>query len=72
MWSYTLSYVLMFCYFFYFQEAQDYGGPRKEFLRLILSEIYTKYFEKGIKEHLSEDYFEVGIVFGKLSFTYYI
>ncbi|PFX14012.1 hypothetical protein AWC38_SpisGene21869 [Stylophora pistillata] len=46
---------------FYGEEAQDLGGPRKEFFRLLLSEIYTTYFEKGLKDHLAEDYLTVGL-----------
>lgn len=34
---------------FYGEEADDVGGPRKEFFRLVLSEIYTKYFEQKQK-----------------------
>jgi hypothetical protein len=39
-------------YFLFFQIASDYGGPRKEFFRLILIEIKEKYFDKGIKTEL--------------------
>jgi len=47
------------------QAALDYGGPRKEFFRLALSEIKKKYFDQGIREHLFEDYFMVGLIMGK-------
>lgn len=47
------------------QSAEDYGGPRKEFFRLALLEIKKKYFDQGIREHLCEDYFMVGLIMGK-------
>lgn len=47
---------------FYGENAQDAGGPRKEFFRLCLQEIKQKYFDNGIKEHLSEDYKVVGLI----------
>ena len=47
---------------FYGENAQDAGGPRREFFRLCLQEIKQKYFDNGLKEHLSEDYKTVGIV----------
>ena len=46
-----------------FQTAEDFGGPRKDFFRLILSEIKEKYFDVGLRELLSEDYRIVGIIF---------
>ena len=45
---------------FYGEQAVDSGGPRKEWIRLCNREISTKYFEHGLKEHLSEDYYFVG------------
>jgi hypothetical protein len=47
---------------FYGENAQDAGGPRKEFFRLCLQEIKQKYFDNSIKEHLSEDYKVVGLI----------
>ena len=32
---------------------------------MALSEIKKKYFDQGIREHLSEDYFMVGLIMGK-------
>ena len=32
---------------------------------MALSEIKKKYFDQGIREHLSEDYFMVGLIIGK-------
>ena len=32
---------------------------------MALSEIKKEYFDQGIREHLSEDYFMVGLIIGK-------
>ena len=45
---------------FYGENAQDAGGPRREFFRLCLQEIKKAYFGNGRKEHLSEDYRIIG------------
>ncbi|XP_070550065.1 uncharacterized protein [Ptychodera flava] len=50
---------------FYDEKAADYGGPRKEFFRLALLKIKEKYFDAGLKMHLSEDYYLVGVIMGK-------
>ena len=47
---------------FYGGNAQDAGGPRREFFRLCLQKIKQKHFDNGLKEHLSEDYKTVGII----------
>ncbi|XP_066913552.1 uncharacterized protein [Clytia hemisphaerica] len=44
--------------------AEDEGGPRKEWLRLCCAEIKSVYFDKGIKEHMADDYYKVGIIIG--------
>jgi hypothetical protein len=46
------------------QAAQDFGGPRKEFFRLILKEIKEIYFDKELREHLQEKYTTIGIILG--------
>jgi hypothetical protein len=46
------------------QQAQDYGGPRKEFFRLILQEVKEKYFNNGLRDLLAEEYVTVGIIMG--------
>lgn len=46
------------------QTAVDYGGPRKEFFRLIMQEIKEKYFDHGFRELLHEDYEVIGKIFG--------
>ncbi|XP_052242055.1 uncharacterized protein LOC127852211 [Dreissena polymorpha] len=48
---------------FYTEAAEDYGGPRKEFFRIILRAIKEKYFDSGLRELLQDDYRMVGIVF---------
>ena len=45
---------------FYGEQAQDSGGPRKEWIRLCNQQTKTKYFDHGLKEHLAEDYYFVG------------
>lgn len=45
--------------------AEDFGGPRKEFFSAILREIYEFYFKNGLKEHMSNDYFIVGVIMSK-------
>ena len=54
-----------------FQAALDYGGPRKEFFRLILIAIKEKYFDNGLRDLLANDYIKVGIVFGKFLISLY-
>ena len=44
---------------FYGEMAQDSGGSRREWIRLCNQHIKRRYFENGLKEHLSEDYFFV-------------
>lgn len=47
------------------QVAEDYGGPRKEFFRLVLKEIKDIFFDKGLRTLLSEKYIPIGVVMGK-------
>ncbi len=47
---------------FYGENAQDAGGPRREFFRLCLQEIKKTYFDNGLKDHLSEDYQIIGLI----------
>ena len=44
--------------------AQDCGGPRKEFFRLILTEIKEKLSDNGLIEDFAEDYYTSGVVMG--------
>lgn len=44
--------------------AQDFGGPRKEFFRLILTEIKEKLSDNGLIEDFAEDYYTSGVVMG--------
>ena len=46
------------------EKARDLGGPRKEWIRLMNLAIKEKYFDRGLREHLSDDYFYVGIMMG--------
>lgn len=49
---------------FYGEQAVDTGGPRKEWIRLCNQNIKDTYFDNGLKEHLSEDYYYVGQMVG--------
>ena len=44
--------------------AHDLGGPCKKWIRLMNMAIKDKYFEKGLREHLADDYCHVGIMMG--------
>ena len=47
---------------FYGELASDLGGPRKEFFMLCLREIQSKYFDKGLRDYMSEDYEVIGLI----------
>jgi len=47
---------------FYGEGTVDAGGLRREFFRLCLQQIKNDYFDNGLKEHLSDDYYFAGIV----------
>ena len=51
--------------------AEDYGGPRKEFFRLVLAQIKETFFDRGLREMLREKYVAVGIVLGNFEKKYY-
>ena len=44
--------------------AQNLGGPRKEFFRLVLKEIKEKLFDSGLIEDFAERYYTSGIIMG--------
>ena len=44
--------------------AQDSGGPRKEFFRLVLKEIKEKLFDSGLIKDFAERYYTSGIIMG--------
>ncbi|XP_071157579.1 uncharacterized protein [Mytilus edulis] len=43
--------------------ALDYGGPRKEFFRLLMQAIKEKYFDNGLRDLLADQYLFVGKIF---------
>ena len=45
---------------FYGEQAVDSGGPRKEWIRLCNQKIRDTYFDNGLKEHMSDDYYYIG------------
>ena len=46
------------------EEAEDHGGPRKEFFRLILILIKENYFNGGLKEEVADEYIMCGTLMG--------
>ena len=44
------------------EESVDFGGPRKEWIRLMKHAIKKKYFEHGLRTLLAPDYFFVGVM----------
>ena len=44
------------------EHASDLGGPRREWIRIMNKAIKQKYFDKGLRQYLSEDYYYVGIM----------
>ena len=49
---------------FYGEGAEDYGGPRKEFLSMSVNALKTKYFADGWRNHIAKEYETVGLVIG--------
>ena len=47
--------------------AQDLGGPRKEFFRLVLKDNKEQLFDNGLRELLPEKYYTVGKMIGVYS-----
>ena len=46
------------------EDCADLGGPRKEWIRLVLKEIKAKYFDLGLRALMSKEYYYVGQIFG--------
>lgn len=44
--------------------AKDYGGPLKEWIRLMNIAMKEKYFDAGLREYLAIEYYHVGIMIG--------
>ena len=45
------------------EDSVDLGGPRKEWIRLLNSEINTNYFNHGLRPLLVKEYFSIGQIF---------
>ena len=56
------DYTLTFKVDFMGEESVDLGGPRREWIRLVNREMKAKYFDNGLRQFLSQDYFYVGIM----------
>ena len=48
------------------EECIDQDGPRKEWIRLMNQAIREKYFDRGLRPLLAQDYYFVGIMGGCL------
>ena len=44
--------------------AKDYGGPGKEWIRLVNSAMKEKYFDKDLREFIADDYYYIGVMMG--------
>ena len=44
--------------------AKDYGGSRKEWIRLVNSAMKEKYFDNGLREFLADDYYYIRVMMG--------
>lgn len=44
------------------EESIDLGGPCREWIRLVNREMKAKYFDNGLRQYLSQNYFYVGIM----------
>ena len=62
--QYIKDYQVAFEVDFMGEMARDLGGPRLEWIELVNREMKRKYFDHGLREHLAEDYFYVGVMCG--------
>ncbi|CAH3170763.1 unnamed protein product, partial [Porites lobata] len=60
--QYISNYRLTFQVDFMGEECIDYGGPRREWIRLMNQAIKQKYSDHSLRPSLTEDYFNVGIM----------
>ena len=58
------NYRLTFKVDFMGEESVDQGGPRKEWIRLMNRQMKDKYFDNGLRQYLSKDYYYVGVMLG--------
>ena len=58
------NYRLTFKVDFMGEESVDQGGPRKEWIRLMNRQMKEKYFDNGLRQYLSKDYYYVGVMVG--------
>ena len=42
----------------------DQGGPRKEWIRFMNRQMKEKYFDNGLRQYLSKDYYYIGVMVG--------
>ena len=60
--EYITDYRLTFQVDFMGQESVDLGGQRKEWIRLMNCAMKEKYFDRGLRPLISQDYYYVGIM----------
>ncbi|PFX17372.1 hypothetical protein AWC38_SpisGene18315 [Stylophora pistillata] len=60
--EFICKYRCTFCVDFMGEEYVDQGGPRKQWIRLVNQAIKKKYFDQGLCNFLSKDYFFVGLM----------
>ena len=58
------NYRLTFKVDFMGEESFDQGGPCKEWIRLMNRQMKDKYFDNGLRQYLSKDYYYVGVMVG--------
>ena len=58
------NYRLTFKVDFMGEESVDQGGPCKEWIRLMNRQMKDKYFDNGLRQYLSKDYYYVGVMLG--------
>ena len=58
------DYAITFEVDFIGEMAKDFGGPRKEWIRLMNIAIKQRHFDHGLREYLADEYVYVGIMIG--------
>ena len=46
------------------EESVDQGGPHKLWIRLMSRQMRDKYFDNGLRQYRSKDYYYVGVMVG--------
>ena len=62
--KYITNFCITFEVDFMGEVAKDMGGPRLEWITLMNKAMQKKYFEKGLRSQMSDDYYWVGVMCG--------